>query len=74
MVSVYVMIWDGKYNNAFHKRVDMVKAIESHQYAVEFPLSYKPDLNLIAHEWAQTKSTRGKIQCSVDELLQNYAN
>ena len=61
-------------NAAFHKRTDMIQAIESHDCVVEFLPPYSPDLNPIEHKWAQAKSARRKTQCSVDELFQNYAS
>ena len=61
-------------NATFHKRADMMQAIESHGCIVEFLPPYSPDLNPIAHKWAQAKSARRTTQCSVDELFQDYAS
>ena len=61
-------------NATFHKRADMIEAIEKHGCMVEFLPPYSPDFNPIEHKWAQAKSARRRTQCSVDELFQNYAN
>ena len=61
-------------NATFHKRLDMIEAIEEHGCIVEFLPAYSPDLNPIEHKWAQAKSIRKSRHCSVDELFSNYAN
>ena len=61
-------------NATFHKRLDMIEAIEEHGCIVEFLPAYSPDLNPIEHKWAQAKSIRKSRHCSVDELFSSYAN
>ena len=39
-------------NATFHKRADMIQAIESHGCVVTFLPPYSPDLNPIEHKWA----------------------
>ena len=55
-------------NATFHKRHDMVKAIDDSGCKLEFLPPYSPDLNPIEHKWAQAKAIRKQHQCSVDEL------
>ena len=59
-------------NATFHKRLDILKAIEDKGCIVEFLPTYSPDLNPIERKWAQAKSKRKKHQCSVDELFYDY--
>ena len=60
-------------NATFHKRADMIKAIERPGCVVECLPPYSPDLNPIEHKGAQAKSARRKTPCSVDEWFQDYA-
>ena len=60
-------------NASFHKRADIIEAIENHGCVLELLPPYSPDLNPIERKWAQAKSIRRETQCSVDTLLQNYA-
>jgi len=63
-------------NATFHKRNDMIQAIEKAGHIPEFLPPYSPDLNPIEHKWAEAKAKRKKERCSVNELFknQNYAN
>mgnify|MGYP005650200469 FL=1 len=61
-------------NATFHKRTDMIEAIERPGCVVEFLPPYRADLNPIEPQWAQAKSARRKTQCSVDELFQDDAS
>lgn len=56
-------------NATFHKRQDMIKAIDDSGCTLEFLPPYSPDLNPIEHKWAQAKSIRKQHRCSVDELF-----
>jgi transposase len=52
-------------NASFHKRQDIIQA----GCIAEFLPPYSPDFNPIEHTWAQLKSIRNKMKCSIDELL-----
>ena len=56
-------------NATFHKRADMIQAIEQRGTLLEFLPPYSPDLNPIELKWAQAKSIRRRHRCSVDELF-----
>jgi transposase len=56
-------------NASFHKRTDITQAIEFKGCILEFLPTYSPDLNPIEHTWAQLKSIRHHIRCSVDDLF-----
>ena len=56
-------------NASFHKRQEMVTAINNAGCVLEFLPPYSPDLNPIEHKWAQAKAIRKKYRCSVDELF-----
>ena len=56
-------------NASFHKRQDMIKAINDHDCILEFLLPYSPDLNPIEHKWAQAKAIRKQYHCNVDDLF-----
>jgi len=56
-------------NATFHKRSDMLQAIKNSGCIVEFLPPYSPDLNPIEKKWAQAKSIRRKLRCSIDELF-----
>ena len=56
-------------NASFHKRQDMVTAINHAGCVLEFLPPYSPALNPIEHKWAQAKAIRKKYRCSVDELF-----
>lgn len=56
-------------NATFHKRKDMIEAIESRGCVVKFLPPYSPDLNPIEKMWAQAKSIRRKLRCQIEELF-----
>lgn len=56
-------------NAAFHKREDIKDSINNAGHTLEFLPTYSPDLNPIEHKWAQLKSIRNKVRCSVDSLF-----
>lgn len=59
-------------NAAFHKRLDIQKAIEDAGHILEFLPPYSPDLNPIEHKWAQAKAIRKQRNCSIDSLFSDY--
>jgi transposase len=59
-------------NASFHKRADMLEAIDQTSYTLEFLPPYSPDLNPIERKWAQAKATRRKRRCDVDTLFRDY--
>ena len=64
-------------NASFHKRSDMIEAIDKEGFICDFLPPYSPDLNPIEKNWAQVKSIRRKKRCSLDELFSertDYAN
>jgi len=56
-------------NASFHKRSDMIEAVENAGHTLLFLPPYSPDLNPIEHKWAQAKSIRRKDRCSTYELF-----
>ena len=56
-------------NASFHKREDIIQHIQHAGCIVEFLPPYSPDFNPIEHTWAQLKSIRNKMRCSIDELF-----
>ena len=56
-------------NASFHKREDIVNSIQQAGCIAEFLPPYSPDFNPIEHTWAQFKSIRNNIRCSIDELF-----
>jgi len=56
-------------NATFHKRIDMIEAINSYGHIVEYLPPYSPELNPIEQKWAQAKSIRRKLQCSVPTIF-----
>ncbi|WP_416430684.1 transposase [Piscirickettsia salmonis] len=42
-------------NARFHKRSDMIEAIEEQGHTLEYLPSYSPDLNPIERKWAEAK-------------------
>ncbi|WP_439153543.1 transposase [Xenorhabdus littoralis] len=61
-------------NASFHKRNDMIKARADHGCQLEWLPSYSPDLNPIESKWAETKATRRRERCSIDELVMAHVN
>jgi len=60
-------------NASFHKRKDMIDAIEANQCIVEFLPPYSPDLNPIEHKWAQAKAIRRQHRCDVNQLFSEHS-
>jgi DDE superfamily endonuclease len=60
-------------NATFHKRRDCQDAIHNAGRTLFYLPPYSPDLNPIEHEWAQAKTLRRKVQCSIDMLFNQYA-
>ena len=60
-------------NATFHKRKDMIQAIEDKGMILEYLPTYSPDLNPIERKWAQAKAIRKRYKCSIDDLFKNYA-
>jgi transposase len=56
-------------NASFHKRQDIIDAIENAGCIAEFLPAYSPDFNPIEHTWAQLKSIRNKSGCSIEQLF-----
>ncbi len=56
-------------NATFHKRKDILEAIEGKGHVVEFLPPYSPELNPIEKKWAQAKSIRRKFDYTPDELF-----
>ena len=59
-------------NATFHKRKDMLRAIEKAGCIPEFLPTYSPDLNPIEKKWAQAKAIRRKLRCTIDELFTEH--
>lgn len=59
-------------NAAFHKRLDIQKAIRDAGHTLLFLPPYSPDLNPIERKWSQSKAVRKQKHCSVDFLFSNY--
>ncbi len=56
-------------NASFHKRADMITAIEESGTLIEFLPPYSPQLNPIEKKWAQAKAIRKRERCNVDTLF-----
>lgn len=56
-------------NASFHKRYDMIDAIEIQGHTLVYLPSYSPDLNPIERKWAQAKKLRKRLKCSVLETF-----
>ncbi|WP_230389715.1 IS630 family transposase [Piscirickettsia salmonis] len=56
-------------NARFHKRSDMIEAIEEQGHTLEYLPSYSPDLNPIERKWAEAKAIRRKYHCSIEDLF-----
>ena len=59
---------------AFHKRNDMIEAINRAGSIIEFLPPYSPDLNPIEKKWAQAKAIRKRERCDVDTLFSKHIN
>ena len=59
-------------NASFHKRTDMVAAIEQRGAILDYLPAYSPDLNPIEQKWAQAKAIRRQYRCTVDDLFSIY--
>ena len=59
-------------NATFHKRRDMIDAIESRGHILEYLPPYSPDLNPIENKWSVAKAFRKKKKISVEETFLNY--
>lgn len=57
-------------NAPFHKRHDIITAIANAGHTLDFLPAYSPDLNPIEKKWAQTKSIRRKLACSIQKLFE----
>jgi transposase len=57
-------------NATFHKGLEMINALEARGHTVLYLPPYSPDLNPIEKKWAQAKSHRRKLQCSVEMLFE----
>jgi len=57
-------------NATFHKRNDIIQAIENEGHIIEWLPPYSPDLNDIERKWSQAKSRKRKLQCSIPKLFQ----
>ena len=61
-------------NATFHKRHDMINAINKAGSTVEFLPPYSPDPNPIEKKWAQVKAIRKRERCDVDTLFSTHVN
>lgn len=64
-----VIVLDGA---PFHKRSDIIEALETAGHSVEFLPSYSPDLNPIEKKWAQAKAIRRRERCDPHALFTCY--
>jgi len=58
-------------NATFHKGDLMRQAVEDAGHTILYLPPYAPDLNPIERKWAQAKSYRRKMQCSIDQIFQS---
>ena len=56
-------------NAAFHKRADMLEALEQAGHILLYLPPYSPDLNPIEKKWAYTKARRRQHRCTVLDLF-----
>ena len=56
-------------NATFHKRSDIINAINAKGHIVEWLPPYSPDLNPIEKKWAQKKAQRRQRRCTPMELF-----
>jgi hypothetical protein len=59
-------------NATFHKDTRMQDALAAAVHALVYLPLYSPDLNPIEHKWAQLKSIRRKLSCSLDHLFSRH--
>jgi len=59
-------------NATFHKGEEMRSSITKAGHTLLYLPTYSPDLNPIEHKWAESKHTRRKLNCSIDELFQYH--
>lgn len=59
-------------NAPFHKRLDTQKVIDDAGHIIEYLPPYSPDLNPVEHKWAEAKSKRRAVNCSIDALFSHY--
>ena len=59
-------------NATFHKGEEMKNSITKAGHTLLYLPTYSPDLNPIEHKWAESKHTRRKLGCSVDDLFQYH--
>ena len=59
-------------NASFHKRADMLEAIEQSGCQLEYLPPYSPDFNPIEKKWAQVKAIRKRERCDVDALFSTH--
>jgi transposase len=57
-------------NATFHKGEEMKLSITKAGHTLLYLPPYSPDLNPIEHKWAESKHTRRKLNCTIDELFQ----
>jgi transposase len=56
-------------NAAFHKGVQMKRALKEAGHTLLCLPPYSPDLNPIERKWAQAKKIRQANQCNIQELF-----
>ena len=59
-------------NAAFHKDKEMQEQLIKAGMILEYLPPYSPDLNPIELKWAQAKTLRRTLGCSIDELFQSH--
>ena len=62
-------------NNAtFHKRNDMIDALNKAGSTIKFLPPCSPDPNPIEKKWAQVKAIRKRERCDIDTLFSKYTH
>ena len=61
-------------NATFHKRNDMIDALNKAGSTIEFLPPYSPDLNPIEKKWAQVKAIRKRERCDIDTLFSKHTH
>jgi transposase len=56
-------------NATFHKDLKLHPQLQKASVTIEYLAPYSPDLNPIEKKWAQLKSIRRKLQCSIPTLF-----